>query len=59
MERLDVVDREVLETIKYGDEVTLNDQEKGQKSFLQENPRTISTVTSIDKVKISSILWTR
>ena len=48
---LDVVDREVLETIKYGDEVTLNyDQEKGQKSYLQENARTISTVTSIDAV---------
>ena len=48
---LDVVDREVLETIKYGDEVTLNyDQERGQKSYLQENARTISTVTSIDAV---------
>ena len=50
-DELDVVDREVLETIKYGDEVTLNyDQERGQKSFLQENARTISTVTSIDAV---------
>ena len=48
-DELDVVDREVLETIKYGDEVTLNyDQDKGQQSYLQENARTISTVTSID-----------
>tara|TARA_R100000027_G_scaffold16248_1_gene11619 strand:+ start:1229 stop:14104 length:12876 start_codon:yes stop_codon:yes gene_type:complete len=49
---LDVVDVEVIETVKYGDEVTLNyDPEKGQKSYLQENPRTISTSISIDKVK--------
>jgi hypothetical protein len=48
---LDVIDREILETIKYGDEVTLNyDQDKGQQSYLQENARTISTVTSIDAV---------
>ena len=51
-DNLDVIDREVIETIKYGDEVTLNyDQDRGQKSYLQENARTISTVTSIDSAK--------
>ena len=51
-DELDVVDREVLETIKFGDEVTLNyDPDRGQREDLQENARTISTVTSIDTVK--------
>ena len=49
---LDVIDREVLETIKYGDEVTLNyDPDRGQQEYLQEDARTISTVTSIDAAK--------
>lgn len=49
---LDVIDREVLETIKYGDEVTLNyDPDRGQQEYLQEDARTISTVTSIDTAK--------
>ena len=47
---LDVIDREVLETIKYGDEVTLNyNPDLGQKPYQQENARTISTVTNVDK----------
>jgi len=46
---LDVIDREVLETIKYGDEVTLNyNPDLGQKPYQQENARTISTVTNVD-----------
>ena len=49
---LDVIDREVIETIKYGDEVTLNyNPDLGQKPYQQENVRTISTITSIDKCK--------
>ncbi len=49
---LDVIDREVLETIKYGDEVTLNyNPDLGQKPYQQENARTISTVTNIDRAK--------
>ena len=47
---LDVIDREVLETIKYGDEVTLNyDPDLGQKPYQQENARTISTITNVDR----------
>lgn len=47
---LDVIDREVLETIKYGDEVTLNyNPDLGQKPYQQENARTISTVTNVDR----------
>ena len=47
---LDVIEREVIETIKYGDEVTLNyDPDRGQKSYLQENDRTISSITNVDK----------
>lgn len=47
---LDVIDREVIETIKYGDEVTLNyNPDLGQKPYQQENTRTISTVTNVDK----------
>ena len=49
---LDVIDREVIETIKYGDEVTLNyNPDLGQKPYQQENVRTISTIANIDKCK--------
>jgi len=49
-DELDVIEREVIETIKYGDEVTLNyDPDRGQKSYLQENNRTISSITNVDK----------
>ena len=47
---LDVIEREVIETIKYGDEVTLNyNPDLGQKPYQQENARTISTITNVDK----------
>ena len=47
---LDVIDREVIETLKYGDEVTLNyDPDLGQKPYQQENARTISTITNVDR----------
>ena len=47
---LDVIEREVIETIKYGDEVTLNyNPDLGQKPYQQENARTISTVTNVDR----------
>ena len=47
---LDVIDREVIETIKYGDEVTLNyNPDLGQKPYQQEDARTISSITNVDK----------
>ena len=47
---LDVIEREVIETIKYGDEVTLNyNPDLGQKPYQQENTRTISSITNVDK----------
>jgi len=47
---LDVIDREVIETIKFGDEVTLNyDPDLGQKPYQQEDTRTISSITNVDK----------
>ena len=47
---LDVIEREVIETIKYGDEVTLNyNPDLGQKPYQQENARTISSITNVDK----------
>ena len=49
---LDVIEREVIETVKYGDEVTLNyNPDLGQKPYQQENARTISSVTNIDRVE--------
>ena len=49
-DELDVIDREVIETIKYGDEVTLNyNPDLGQKPYQQENARTISSITNVDK----------
>jgi hypothetical protein len=51
-DNLDIIDREVIETIKYGDSVELNyDPDKNQQSYLQENPRTISTITSVNSSK--------
>tara|TARA_Y100000592_G_scaffold67453_1_gene104793 strand:- start:1473 stop:14264 length:12792 start_codon:yes stop_codon:yes gene_type:complete len=47
---LDVIDREVIETLKYGDEVTLNyNPDLGQKPYQQEDARTISSITNVDK----------
>ena len=49
---LDVIEREVIETIKYGDEVTLNyNPDLGQKPYQQENVRTISSITNVDTCK--------
>ena len=49
---LDVIDREVIETIKFGDEVTLNyNPDLGQKPYQQENVRTISSITNVDTCK--------
>ena len=49
-DELDVIDREVIETIKYGDEVTLNyNPDLGQKPYQQEDARTISSITNVDK----------
>ena len=46
---LDIIDREIIETIKYGDTVELNyDPDRNQESYLQENPRTISTISSVN-----------
>ena len=51
-DELDVIDREVIETLKYGDEVTLNyNPDLGQKPYYQENARTISSVTNVDKCR--------
>ena len=48
-DNLDIIDREVIETIKYGDSVELNyDPDRNQQSYLQENPRTISTITGME-----------
>ena len=49
---LDVVDREVIESLKIGDEVTLNhDPGQNQSTLLQQNARTVNTTVSIDAVK--------
>ena len=46
---IDVTFKNIIETIKTGDEVTIGyDPSLGQKSYLQEDARTISTVTSSD-----------
>ena len=51
-DELDIIDREVIETIKYGDSVELNyDPDRNQESYLQENLRTISTVSSVNSSK--------
>ena len=49
---LDVIDREVVESLKIGDEVTLNyDPGQNQSILLQQNARTVNTTVSIDAVK--------
>ena len=51
-DNLDVIDREVIESLKIGDEVTLNhDPEQNQSTLLQQNARTVNTTVSIDAVK--------
>ena len=49
-DNLDVIEREVIETLKYGDEVTLNyNPDLGQKPYQQEDTRTISSITNVDR----------
>ena len=46
---VDVVERNILETIKIGDELTIGyDSSIGQSSILQEEPRTVTSVNSTD-----------
>ena len=48
----DVFTREIIETVKTGDELTLGyDPSRGQTSFLQEDARTVTSVDTIDQVK--------
>jgi hypothetical protein len=49
---VDVVDRNILETVKIGDEITLNyDSLLGQSSSLQEEDRTVTSLLSSDAIK--------
>ena len=51
---LDVIRRNILETVKVGDDVTISyDPSVGQTRFLQENERTVSEVVSTDVIKTS------
>ena len=46
---VDVVERNILETVKIGDELTIGyDSSIGQSSTLQEEPRTVTSVNSTD-----------
>ena len=48
---VDVVSREIIETVKPGDELTIGyDSSIGQQPYLQEDERTVSAVTSTDSV---------
>ena len=48
----DVILREIIETVKKGDEVTLGyDPSRGQDKFLQENARTVTAVNTTDQVQ--------
>jgi len=48
---IDVVDKEIIETVKVGDELTLGyDSYLDQNENLQENPRTVTSVNSTDIV---------
>jgi hypothetical protein len=48
---IDVVERNILETVKIGDELTIGyDASIGQSSTLQENSRTVTSVNSTDLV---------
>jgi len=47
----DVISREILETVKVGDDLTIGyDASIGQNSYLQEDPRTVTSVNSTDLV---------
>ena len=48
---IDVVDVDILETVKVGDELTIGyDPSLGQSPTLQEEPRTVTSINSIDLV---------
>ena len=47
----DVIFREVIETVKKGDTLTLGFDSPNQKSFLQEDARTVTNVNSTDQVQ--------
>ena len=48
---IDVVDRDILETVKIGDELTIGyDSYTGQSRFLQEDYRSVVDITSINTV---------
>ena len=48
---IDVLQREVIETVKVGDELTIGyEPSLGQESYLQEESRTVSSINSIDVV---------
>ena len=48
---IDVISREIIETVKPGDELTIGyDPSIGQQPYLQEDARTVSLVTSTDSV---------
>jgi len=50
----DVISREIIETVKVGDDLTIGyDASIGQSPFLQENPRTVTSVNSTDLVNTS------
>ena len=51
----DVIDREILETVKPGDELTIqNDSSVGQSKFLNEEFRTVESVDSTNLVKTNT-----
>ncbi|MAG49890.1 hypothetical protein CMO86_09670, partial [Candidatus Woesearchaeota archaeon] len=51
----DVIFKEVIETVKVGDELTLGyDPARGQDKFLQEDARTVTTINSTDQVQTFS-----
>ena len=48
---LDVIERNILETVKYGDDLTLGyDASIGQSNILQETSRTVTSVNATDNV---------
>jgi YHYH protein len=48
---IDVIDRDIIETVKIGDELTIGyDSYLGQSSFLQENYRSVIDITSLNTV---------
>ena len=51
----DVIEKEVIETVKVGDNLTIGyDSSKGQASYLQQDPRTVTQINSTDLVETSA-----